>query len=1067
MGYLKDSLEKLKKIMILAAGTLVITSCASVKVENLVFVAPDNINNSLSVMQNQLHTAAENEKRIYEDLNDAGILSDIMYELICSQIDIKVNGINNTIDEQKKYFTEENNAGNLMAGVELLFEKAGGKYLYVRSKNTDNPGSFEYSDMVGFMYATKSSQMAGQGLKTGFGIKARVTAANKTTDIDVDLRGVDIMDSTSPINVEAFGIEEEVTVGATGVIGLLGIGSRRTWDYFGTLGGDGYGNYDGYYQDYSLDFADVGVVKTDNGSTLQSLEDMGDTLGDTKVKILYGGEIGSDGEFEDGKVTSNETFKEALTAANNLYKSIGSSEESANRSIVNGYFEESDISIKKLTTMNQAAIDVYNDWVQKGGLKELVTLKYINSKGDAVNLGSSEPTDLQVTSDGSVEFGLRYWGLNTEVVDDLIKDIEKVVQDDIDTGNEGDVRTNKLLVLKNGSGKDTTYEVYLAVYPIHTISDLVIIGDGESRKVAGYTGRDSMSRMWLNVFDGSIYNDISIQEDSKWAVDSLDKAVNDKNFEDVNDSIDSRFTETNGDREWDADGELLYLLDELKLQKVVTKEVFLEDDNESPVGAPISMLKQNTKYELWQGQRSSTLDDTVSKELGSFVIGEKPSNIVEKEDYYSKYVETLDIGGIYVPRIVLRDYLEFTYVTDTQSGEAKVGVYGRMIRFADGIYNGNGVSTRSIIASYTDELSFKRNLFVSDFCDMVTLMTDRENRFLGMNESPNDLAIMTEGREAPESDDATLGAAASTIRNIFGGIYGVPSLELVAGIGHLSNTQVYPFEYRLSEDLKNVVETSFWQVGNQGSSYIWAYLSMCDYYIPRLYPVMNTFPGRFTDEKGIQSLTDTPLYYGYMVKKDYSSSGLVDWLSSDKFNEWSEYVSSLGLDSNVADGVEGIKDLIKGVVEFRKTIDEGSLPIDVAAIAKIQQNLNKSRDNAIVKFLLTIFQFVGFVLCLFSITIPILWVADTHVDMGKGFVETLSFGRWVSVKDKADIPEADTEERQYVDFFGMLKKAVVLAAMGIVIWRIDIIRLVLALLGTFGWVAEFFDAVISGVRNAT
>mgnify|MGYP007002451343 FL=1 len=88
---------------------------------------------------------------------------------------------------------------------------------------------------------------------------------------------------------------------------------------------------------------------------------------------------------------------------------------------------------------------------------------------------------------------------------------------------------------------------------------------------------------------------------------------------------------------------------------------------------------------------------------------------------------------------------------------------------------------------------------------------------------------------------------------------------------------------------------------------------------------------------------------------------------------------------------------------------------------------------------------------------------DTSYDFGLNIIEKISFGHWVPVKYSADIPEMDTEEREYIDFWATLKKSIILIVLGVVLIRVNIIGLIARLAEAFGGIGEYISNKILGI----
>lgn len=363
-----------------------------------------------------------------------------------------------------------------------------------------------------------------------------------------------------------------------------------------------------------------------------------------------------------------------------------------------------------------------------------------------------------------------------------------------------------------------------------------------------------------------------------------------------------------------------------------------------------------------------------------------------------------------VARIVLRDYLELSYAPDVIPNE-KFVAYGRKIRI-DKLrgsittpmgYYVNKDGTRPVNADGTPAST---SLYISDFSYVISATPG--NKFYLKYIPSNTTETIPSSTEITQFE-ANLDTLAD---------YDDSKLENLQKIAHdkVAPTLRFP-----------------------GSS-----IDKVDYTM-----------GRF-DEKQV--------FYGMFISKDYTSSGLLNWLtSSDSTHSLKAWVTWLKehrynypLDVNKA--VEFLKKSYKYELS-----QSGIIILDLETIAKIQEGYDHDTNLGRTHTFRTIFKVLGYILIGYAALMLGCWTLDTTVDVGINSLEKVTFGRLIAIKDEDEMPQQDTKSKSYIGFQPIIKSCLVVAILGIVLILIDVVSIVGMLITLFSGIARYIGEFIGGL----
>ena len=405
-------------------------------------------------------------------------------------------------------------------------------------------------------------------------------------------------------------------------------------------------------------------------------------------------------------------------------------------------------------------------------------------------------------------------------------------------------------------------------------------------------------------------------------------------------------------------------------------------------------LIENKADEYLNLDKSNNSD--LEKSVSSYMI--MGSNEIENVGY--------DEQGVKQPaetaRIILRDYLEATYMPDVV-GKDKVVLYGRKIRFIRIPTIEKPMAKNLQIAKFVDsdgkDIEGSYEIFCDSFADIDKLSAaSAEVNYIKRNVDKN-----KDGQKAPKVSE-----------------------NLQDALGQLT--------YLSFKDVKEI----------------------------KLASKQSSFPGNAVNkpDKGNNKL---PLFYYVALNSEMADNGLMDWVNAENdvygYSWWSKWLDTNGY--NYALAGNSIKSLFEGNYRYGSATS-GVASLDLSVIAKLQDYVEEEEDQRKANILVTAFILLGWTLVIFGVLLPLLWLLDTSFDMGVKFIETISFGHWIAVKDPMELPEINTEGKAFLTFGKLLMKSLLVVFIGIVLIRINIWHLVITLVQSFGIFADKIYELLAG-----
>ena len=381
-----------------------------------------------------------------------------------------------------------------------------------------------------------------------------------------------------------------------------------------------------------------------------------------------------------------------------------------------------------------------------------------------------------------------------------------------------------------------------------------------------------------------------------------------------------------------------------------------------------------------------------------------------------------------VGRIVLRDYLEFTYAPDVVSGESIVAL-GRKLRITQ--LSG---SKNNVVAQFYDKegqiLEGSAKLFIDDFADLDGVLTEDKVKYISKQSSAK--GSITDGtppNDTPEEDNA-----------------------------------------EQQEEVDNEEEAdSVENGGSGGNNSIQSSASKIDNMALETVAQINPtseFPGKYIAKSDVNLTDEKPLFYGMMVRASMFQTGLFSgWVQSTDSTKnstvwWNTWLSGHGFNYSI--NTDNLVNFLKGNYAYDLS-KENIIILDLETIAKIQQEYQAEDKLENAHALRTVFIVFGYILIAYSVILLIAWNVDINVDLGFNILEKLSFGKWVAVKDYDEIPYMDEGDTKFMRFGTLLVSCIFIISVGIILIQVNIIDFVLALIQLFGGIANYISQIFTGV----
>ena len=201
------------------------------------------------------------------------------------------------------------------------------------------------------------------------------------------------------------------------------------------------------------------------------------------------------------------------------------------------------------------------------------------------------------------------------------------------------------------------------------------------------------------------------------------------------------------------------------------------------------------------------------------------------------------------------------------------------------------------------------------------------------------------------------------------------------------------------------------------------------------------------------------------VSNSMFNNGLLDtWIRSDDPNNsiiwWNDYLFKNNFDYSVEYKKVHNYLISSYTTQMRRF---GEFVLDLDTINKVGDILKAEDELNAVKTIRTILILIGWAIVAFSIILVVLWLIDTNTDLGFNLLTKATFGHWVAVKYKDDIPGDVTTNTKYVTGQKVVIRSLIIMAVGMFIIVFNALDLINWLINKFGLIAEEVEKLIRGL----
>ena len=403
--------------------------------------------------------------------------------------------------------------------------------------------------------------------------------------------------------------------------------------------------------------------------------------------------------------------------------------------------------------------------------------------------------------------------------------------------------------------------------------------------------------------------------------------------------------------------------------------------------------------------------------------------------------EKLDLMGKvytpYVPRIILTDYLEATFAPEwSPSDDGDVAIFGRKIRFSmkmtHVVDTGDAIKIKvggSEITVNQKKIQYDRINYIATYCDRSGALNESH---LQISEFCDMDLLVDKPLESKEVKAITPYGAEDTIVEA-------------------RDKDEWESEQPDTQDLK-------YEIGSTTGFKIMP---------TRMFPGPELGNEDFTIDKSSsdsEHFKTTQRFWTVAVKKGIFDSGLyVTWIDSStdgaSLEWWNSYLETHHFKYKV-DKDDITNYLLDSYLSQMQRA--GIVIIDPNAIKDLQEMYGKEADMQRAATIKTTFAIIGWALISFSLILLLVWALDTNTDLGLNLLGKITFGHWIAVKYKSDIPEGDTEKVAYMSGDKVMIRCLIIIAVGILLITLNTLDIVGMLVDVFGNIASEIGKIIQG-----
>ncbi|GHU92723.1 hypothetical protein FACS1894208_00430 [Clostridia bacterium] len=221
------------------------------------------------------------------------------------------------------------------------------------------------------------------------------------------------------------------------------------------------------------------------------------------------------------------------------------------------------------------------------------------------------------------------------------------------------------------------------------------------------------------------------------------------------------------------------------------------------------------------------------------------------------------------------------------------------------------------------------------------------------------------------------------------------------------------------------------------------------------------------DQRSNATATQTPLYVIPLSGGLYDRGLFNQWINATNnapLEGWAKTAKALGYAHYDISGAV-LTENLKGNYAFELSQD-GLLSLDLDTMIDISRQNEEDRRGYGVMVLRTVLMILGFILITYVSVLLGAWALDVNVDLGLNLLEKVTFGHFVAVRSKDEMPTSDANSTtSYVDFGGILLRCLVFAFVGVLLVTIDPVGLIIKLLSGLNFLINEISKLIFGTTT--
>lgn len=205
-----------------------------------------------------------------------------------------------------------------------------------------------------------------------------------------------------------------------------------------------------------------------------------------------------------------------------------------------------------------------------------------------------------------------------------------------------------------------------------------------------------------------------------------------------------------------------------------------------------------------------------------------------------------------------------------------------------------------------------------------------------------------------------------------------------------------------------------------------------------------------------------PLFYAMAVRKDIFESGLFSgWVNNtdtakNSLGWWQGWLAHVDRRYNYTINHSALENYLVDNYASDLQLD-GIVILDLSIIAKIQNEFEVDNRVATVRGFRTAFVIIGWALLVYGMLLLMAWMLDTNVDLGLNILKKLSFGQMTATKDIQLMGD------RYVGLGAVFRKAMVVASMGILLIRVNMVDVVGYMVRMFSGLSGMISGLLNGI----